>query len=107
RHARLPARGRIHLRADRGPVRAEAAPDDRPRVLLGDRGAHRLRAELHDVPRAPGIVWDRNGSRVGRWRLPGHGKGPVPLSGRRVGYVVAGMWFGIVVRGDLCVLSYS
>src|SRR6266700_1805409 len=91
--------------ADRGPVRAEAAPDDRPRVLLGDRGAHRLRAELHGVPRAPGIVWDRNGSRVGRWRLPGHGKGLVPLSGRRVGSAAAGICPGIPARGAVLSLA--
>ena len=47
RDARLPPGGGLHLRADRRPLRPAPPAHDRPRLLLGRRGALGLRAELH------------------------------------------------------------
>src|SRR5207249_10141895 len=61
-------------------------------------GPHGVRAELHDVSRAPGPVRDRDGRRVGRGRVPGHGEGATPVSGRRVGFLATGVRAGLPAR---------
>src|SRR5580765_3832866 len=74
-HARLPSRWRAHLRADGGSLRAAAAADDRPRLLLDCRSRLRPRAELHLVPHPARALRHRHGRRVGRRCVARDGKG--------------------------------
>ena len=90
------------LMADRYGRRLPA--DDRPRLLLGRRGAVRLRAELHDLPGSARALRHRHGGRVGRRRVARHGEGPPRWRGMLSGFLQEGYAVGYLLAAVLLLL---
>src|SRR6185437_11099431 len=89
--AGVPAAGRVDFWTTRGSVWAPAHPDDRRHAVFGAGAGLRLRAVAARVAGVACAVRDRDGWRVGHWRIAGDGIDPRAFARHRVRHPAIGL----------------
>src|ERR1017187_4068306 len=90
----VPSGGRVFVRSAGGPLRAAAAADARPGVLLGGGSALRPRAQLRHLPVAARAFRNWHGRGVGDWGVAGNGESAAAVARGAFRFPATGLCHG-------------